>query len=261
MPTTVIAGQSGQAPQGMVITGWDWAPVAGVPMWLFVAAALGVVFLVVCMYWIFRIRKLSAVKGFVQAAGSSNHDNICAWLISNTRKLAIVNLIKRDNVLGYPEGYGILQEWLHTNPGAVLHIGGVPGVLLGDEFMMSRDMIGEIALVQCCEQYNRDQDKLGGIPIKGYEDYMKFGRNRIEATNPDGIRIPSYSIYNPSKFLKYGPPDMSAALSGGIFERDAKKLNSDQPKKSFWERATPLLVTGLVCGAIIMAAWFAPLGK
>ena len=51
-------------PNGMSINPWlDWAPILGIPVWVYVTCAFVLLVLSVILYWWLRIAKLASVKG------------------------------------------------------------------------------------------------------------------------------------------------------------------------------------------------------
>jgi hypothetical protein len=98
-------------------------------------------------------------------------------------------------------------------------------------------------------------------PILNYRDYEDHGRECLMTLNPYGLRIPSYSMFNPTRFRKYFPLGCTAMFFGGEMIHDARKLNLRRKVKGFWE------VHALLAGAVVVvifaliAVWLAPLGN
>lgn len=245
---------------------FDWNVIFGIPFWVIVGAFLTLVFIVVNAYWFFRIKKLQPVRGYVDALKMATQEDVMTWIVSTTKNLTIECLKKRDTVLSFYDPTNI-TKWVHVARSAVLHIGGKGGVMCSEDFYKTRDMVSEIALCAACDEFNANQESYreqlnGDIcpPIKNYQDYEDYGRDVLEILHPDGLPVPSYSIYDPDKFKKYFPTGLTATFNGGIIVRKARKLNLGNNRSSFWEKFLPFGIIIAVLGLGIVAAWFAPLG-
>lgn len=246
---------------------FDWSPFLGIPFWVLVAAFLFLVLIIVNAYWLFRIRKLAAVKGYVIAVKAATQEDVMTWIISTTKNLTIECLKKRDSVLSFYDPINI-TKWVHTAREAVIHIGGKGGVIVSEDYFKTRDIVSEIALCVAAEEFNNNQESLlkeygaeSIRPIKNYDDYECYGRSVLEALHPEGLKVPSYWIFDPDKFKKYFPPGLTATFHGGIIIRDARSLNLGNNKQSFWEKMLPF---GILCGIsmlFVLAAWMVPLGR
>jgi hypothetical protein len=244
---------------------FDWSPFLGIPFWILIAAFFLLVLILVNAYWFFRIKKLRSVKGYVDAVKMATQEDVMTWIVSTTKNLTIECLKKRDSVLSFYDPINI-TKWMHNSPMSVIHIGGKGGVIVSEDYYKTRDMVSEIALCYAAEEFNSNQDKLLAeygekviAPITDYTDYEAYGRKILEHLNPDGLKIPSYSIYDPNKFRKYFPKGYTATFNGGIFIRAARNLNLGNNKLSFWEKVIPLgLIVGFVIISIV-AAWMVPL--
>lgn len=244
---------------------FDWTPILGIPLWVFVGAFLVLVMLCVVGYWMFRLKRLQSVKGYVDAVAKATQDDVMVWIISTTKNLTIECLRKRDSVLSYYDPLKI-TKWTHTNPMGVIHIGGKGGVLVSEDYYKTRDMVSEIALCYVIDEFNANQEALKEKnpkqtvkPITNYEDYETYGRTVLELLKPNGLEIPAYNIYDPDRFRRYFPKGYTATFAGGILIRAARKLNLGNNKASFWERVLPL---GFICAFAIIcvvAAWMVPL--
>jgi hypothetical protein len=183
---------------------------------------------------------------------------------------------------------------------SVMHCGGLPALLVSDDFDQTRDIVSEIAICQAADTYNAwlkpveevftaiesgnvaelenyvDKEKLNEIqealakvggckvdeikPITSYTEYEKCGQKFLRILWPKGIPVPAYSIYNPTKFSRYFPRGCSAGLGGRILIREARELKEDLPKED-WK--AKILRMGLFIGLsmiMLIVAWMAPLG-
>lgn len=244
---------------------FDWSPFLGIPVWVWIGALCLLILILVNAYWLFRIKRLQAVKGYVIAVAMATQEDVMTWIVSTTKNMTIECLKKRDSVLSFYDPLNI-TKWMHNTPLSVIHIGGKGGVLVSEDYYKTRDMVSEIAICYAAEEFNNNQESLkkehSGVtiqPISNYRDYEEYGRAILEHLHPDGLKIPAYSIYDPNKFRKYFPEGLTATFNGGIFIRDARNLNLGNNKLSFWEKVIPLgLIIGFVIVAIV-AAWMVPL--
>ena len=234
---------------------FDWTVVLGIPFWIFVDVFFVLLLLTVILYWIFRLRKMISVKGYVDAMSAATQEDVMTWIISTTKKLTIECLKKRDTTLSFYNPTNI-TKWVHTSREAVIHIGGMSGVIVSEDYYKTRDFVSEIALCSATDAFNANNP---AKPIKNYTDYKAYGRNMLEVSHPEGLRVPVYSIFNPDKFKKYFPSGLTATLKGGIIIRDARELNLGSNKLTFWEKVIPMAMIMVVALIAICAAWFVPL--
>lgn len=265
MATSIVAGDT--LAKGQVLNPiFDAQILLGIPLWVFVAAFLFLMLMVVNLYWLFRMKKLASVRGYVDAMKKATQEDVMCFVISTTRNLTIECLRKRDNAISFYDK-SRLSWWIHNSPISVFHIGGRGGIFLSEEYYRSRDMVSEIALCRACDEYNANLEQYQGMfkdkiapPIKDYNDYIRFGRKLLEYINPEGLRIPSYNIFNPEAFRKYFPKGMTAMANGAVLYQEARELKIMMKAKSFWEKYLPLgmfMTIGLI---VIIAAWMVPLG-
>ena len=267
MPTTITATELPKLSEGMVTNPFfDWSPILGIPAWVFVAALLFLILISVNLSWIFKMRRLSSVKGYVTAMAKATQEDVMVFIISTTRNLTIECLRKRDAAISYYDKTR-MSWWIHNSPISVFHIGGKGGIFLSEEYYRSRDMVSEIALCRACDEYNANLKEYNGMfesksapPIKDYNDYIKFGRRLLELIHPGGLRIPVYNIFNPEAFRKYFPKGMTAMANGSVLFQEARELKIMQKAKSFWEKYLPLGMFMAVGLLVIIAAWMVPLG-
>ena len=257
---------------------FDWTPIVlangtiGLPIWLFVTAGFLLLFIVVILSWVFKLKRMSAVKGYVEAAGLATQEDMQVWIFGKTKKLTIECLKYWGGMIHYPAGVKI-TKWRHASIMSTLNIGGVTAVAVSDDYDQTRDLTSEIALTYGCEMFNRDQlamkewSKANKVdvnlvkPIMSFGDYAEYGRRILEMRYPDGLEIPAFSIFDHTKFRKYFPKGRDGDLSGGIFIRKARKLRVLMRDASLLEKVLPLAICVIFVGIVIFAAMFVPLGK
>lgn len=261
---------------------FDHAVVLGIPVWVFVGVILGIVFLGVNLSWVFKMRRMAAVKGFKDVQKKASQEDVMTWMLNKTQKLTIECMRYVDSVISYRDTTKI-SKWHLTTPMSVIHVGGYPAMMISDDYDQTRDIVSEIALCHACEEFNHDQHWLAGYldameskgvkipewmrdegiakPIESFSDYRDRGRMLLGMKYPEGIPIPSYSIFSPVKFRKFFPKGRSAGFMGGRFIRQARKLNLGLMKDVDWKAYLPL--AGLITLGLVglIAAWMVPLGK
>jgi hypothetical protein len=265
MATTIVAGDT--LAKGQVLNPWfDWSPVLGMPAWLFIAALLFMVLILVNLFWMFRLKRLASVRGYVDAMKKATQEDVMVWVISTTRNLTIECLRKRDALIKFYNKLRV-SGWIHDSPIPVIHVGGKSAVIVSEDYYRTRDMVTEIALYLTCDQFNSEQEQMkkefpGKVveSIKDYDDYTNFGRSILELKHPYGLRIPAYVIFDPQRFRKYFPKGLTAMLNGAELMLDARALKIQGKSQSFWEKFLPLgmFLTFAIIAMII--AWMVPLG-
>ena len=256
---------------GMRLNPWfDWQVLLGIPFWVFITALFLLLLIVVNASWGFKIKTLAAVKGYVETLQRATQEDVQIWILGKTRKLTIECLKYYDSVISYYDKAKI-SRWHHNTPLSVIHIGGVPGMIVSDDFDQTRDIISEIALTYNLDEFNANQDSLlklyqeKGIknrvvePVKNFGDYSTFGRGLLELLHPDGLPIPAYTIFMPEKFRKYFPKGRTAGHLGGEIIVDSRDLKIEGPKKKWWQELLPVGFICSVCLIAICAAWMVPL--
>jgi hypothetical protein len=263
-------GVASALPQGSGITIFDWSPILGVPAWLFIDCILLFGVLAIFIYWIAKIRKLSAVRGWADSLKNMDVNDVQVWMISRTQKLVIGCMKIEDNVLSYhdPSKIGM---WHHNTRESVIRVGGNPAVVVSEDFDQTRDIISEIALTDNCDVFNENQGALKEWnekqnddsaviePINDYDDYESHGREALQIVNPDGLPMRSWNIFSNIRFLKYFPHGCSHMFFGGELRFDAIELKPNQSTKGFWEKHAFIILAAIIALAGICAAWFVPL--
>lgn len=268
MATTVIAGDT--LAKGQITTPFDVNVFLGIPAWVFVCAFLFLCLLICNLYWLFRMKRLASVKGYVTAMAKATQEDVMVFVISTTRALSVECLRKRDTILEFYNKLRI-SKWYHDSPISVIHIGGKGALVVTENYYRTRDMVSEIALCDACDKFNTkveqriNDQKSKGIkpdvqPIKDYDDYVNFGRLVLERIYPDGIEIEPYTIFNPQKFAKFFPKGLSSMFFGGIIVRLARKKKVTSKQQSLLEKYLGMGMMMVVAVLCVCAAWFVPLG-
>lgn len=261
---------------------FDHPLIIGIPIWVFICLFFFIILLWVNLSWVFKIRRLASVRGYRDVQKKASQEDVMTWMINKTQKLTIECLRYVDSVISYYDQTKI-SKWHHNTPMSVMHVGGYPAMLVSDDYDQTRDPVSEIALCHACEEFNADQNWWAAFrdamhnknltlpdgmeedtvakPLESFSDYRERGRFLLQLKYPDGIPIPAYSIFNPTKFRKFFPKGRSAGFQGGRFIRQARKLNLGITQASFWAQVLPLGVLITMGVIAIIAAWMAPIGK
>jgi hypothetical protein len=254
----------------------------GIPLWVLISCFFLLLLILVNLSWLFKVRRMRAVKGYKEIQKKVGPDDVMVWLFGKTQRMIIECLRYVDSVASYHTPT-MISKWHLTSPMAMLHIGGFPAMMVSDDYDQSRDPVSEIALCHACDEFNRDQkwfmefvaqvrsagmklpdgvERDGiAIPINNYKDYRERGNLLLKLRYPEGVPIPAYSIFNPVKFRKYFPKGRSAGFFGGVLIRKARELKAQVKEKSFWEKVLPTAMIMVIIIVVIMAAWMAPLGR
>lgn len=267
-----IAQQTAVVPQGMGINPiFDWAPILGVPLWLFITCIFLFILAAVFVYWIARIRKLNSVRGWKDSMERAESTDVQVWVITRTLSLIIDCMKIEDSVISYKDPTKI-GMWHHNTRESVIRVGGNPAVVVSEDFDQTRDFISEIVLTDNSDVFNADQvslkkeheankDESDVIePINNYEDYEHHGREALQLVNPEGLPMRCFNVFSNTRFLKYFPHGCSHMLFGADLTLDAKLIDIRGKDKGFWEKyAFPMLAIIVVLIAIV-TAWMVPLG-
>jgi hypothetical protein len=260
------------------------APVVGalgIPWWFVICCIFILGFVLTQVSWIFKFKRMAAVKGFKEIQKRSSPDEVMTWLFTKTQRTLIEALKYAGGVASYYSPIRI-SKWHLTSPMSMAHVGGYPAMLVSDDYDQSRDPVSEIAITRACEELNSDPeiwtrirakveemgDKLPAWftsevmkPIESFTDYKERGHIILKLRYPEGIPIPAYSIFNPTKFRRYFPKGRDATFFGGVLLRKSRKLKMRVPEKGFWEKILPIAVPLVLVIIAIIGAWAAPLGK
>lgn len=286
MPAIVadpITTSAAAVPQGMAINPvFDWSPLLGVPLWVFLYIAL-IVFgpIMVNIYYWRKVGRLAAIYGWLESLQKMTQEDVQVWIISRVQRLTIECMQIKDNVLSFKD-WDRIEMWQHNSPMARIIVGGNPGLVVSEDYHHTRDFIGEIAITHNCDKFNDNQEQLklslvkdysakkeAGLvvhkpmivePIIDYPSYDHHGRACLFALNPNGLPYPSYNIFNPTRFRKYFPLGNSATHLGGDVIEDAKDFRVRRKEPGFLEKYLIFGTCAAIGLLIIAAAWFVPLG-
>jgi len=296
MATELIADQVVTAikvPEGMAINPiLDWAPVIGIPVWIYITVILILFFLYVNLKWILQIKRLAPVKGWAESMKKMTQEDVQVWVISRVKRLTIECMTIKDNVLSSHDPLNI-GMWYVSSPMGVISVGGMPAVVVSEDFDRNRDFVTEIALCHNLDQFNTNLEwlkeqadkrykewlekiKLTGTevsqeyieskkpkimkPIESFGQYDNYGRACLYNMNPEQLMMPSYSIFDPHKFRKYFPVGNTSMFYGGEMITEARDMNIDRREKGFWEVHAFLIMAGTIGMIALVVAAFFPMG-
>jgi hypothetical protein len=271
-------------PPGMsVFPVLDWQIIFGVPLWLFISCFMIFTLAAICVYWFARLGKLASVSGWMESKKNMAQGQVQVWAISRTLNLMIGCMKFEDSILSYNDTSKI-GMWHHNCREATIRVGGVPGVVVSEDYDQTRDIISEIALTDNSDEFNSNQDSLQKEeneayekrlemargkkenpdkvdkpdviqPINDYADYEDFGRDALQWINPDGLWMKSFNNFSNIRFLKYFPKGCSHMLLGADISLESRFLKSNNNPKGFLEKyALPILAV-IVIIIITIAIW------
>jgi hypothetical protein len=293
MPTEIVIsptpGPGEIIPNGMSINPYlDWAPVLGIPAWVYVTVFFVLVFLSVNLYWLLRIGRLASVKGYVESLRSMKQEDALVWIISRVQKLTFECMTIKDNVLSSHDPMNI-SMWYVSSPMGIITVSGKKGVVISEDFDRNRDFITEIALTHNLDafnsalEYHREQTetkfqerllKAGSDDereelkrtkpkimklVESFDDFDKYGKHCLQNLSKDALKIPPYNIFNPNAFRKYFPVGNSSMHFGGDIIMESRDMNIDKREKGFWEVHAILILCAGVAMIAVMAAWLFPI--
>lgn len=269
-------------PNGMSINPLlDWAPMLGVPIWVFISIIFVVGFLLVVIYYVRKIKRLDSVRGWLDSLGGTQEE-IQVWIISRTQRLSIVCMGIKDNVISYKD-WTKIEMWYHNSPMARIIVGGNNGVVVSEDYHHTRDFIAETAFTQNCDTFNDNQDRLKEEqieryhklkdagkspekpmivkPISDFGAYDSHGRKCLMHIHPDGLPYFAYSQFDPLPFRKFFPMGNSATHFGGDAIENSRGYRIDRREQGFLEKYSIFLVCTGIAFIAIIAAWFVPFGR
>ena len=267
MPTTIVATDT--LAKGQVTTLFDTPVLLGIPWWVIIAAFLFMILIIVNLYWMFRMKRLASVRGYVDVMKKATQEDVMVWVLSTTRNLTIECLRKRDTILEFYNKLRI-SKWYHDSQISVIHVGGKGAMVVTENYYRTRDMVSEIALCDACEDFNQkveqriNEQKKAGVtpdiqPIKDYDDYVDYGRGFLERVHPLGLKIKSYTIWDPQKFSKYFPKGLTAMFYGGVVTRLARKKKVTAKPQGLLEKYLGMGIFFTLALVFVVAAWMVPL--
>jgi len=273
-------------PEGMTTTIFDWQPVPqfGFPFWVVICLVLVIAFIATIWYWWSCSSKLNSVHGWLESLRKMSQFDVQVWVISRVQRLTIECMAIKDNVISNHDTNQIGMWHVNSSMG-IVRVGGLPAVVISEDYDQNRDFITEIALCHACDYANENMDKMAKelneayqkaikekkidqtvqnpselcIPIEDAEVYDRTGRELLKNLNPAGISINPYNIFDPNRFRKYFPRGCSAMFFGGELIRDADKLNANIKQMSWIEKNIPLFIALVFAAIAILVAAYAPL--
>ena len=301
MATELIANPTNPSvvvPEGMSLGPFDWAPFLGIPLWFYITIFFILIVIVVFMYWIIRLRRLSSVSGWIESLKKMTQDDVQVWVISKVKRLTIECMTIKDNVLSRHNPLDI-SMWYVSSPMGVISVGGCKAVVVSEDFDRNRDVAVEIALCHNLDYFNANQEWLkdqamtkyrkwsedvrkemmdeglkeeyitGYIndrkpqimkPVESFGEYIAYGRKCLYNQNPDRLAMPPYNIFDPHKFRKYFPIGNTSSFFGGEMVTEARDMNIDRKEKGFWEENMFLMSASGIAMISVIAAWLFPIG-
>jgi hypothetical protein len=270
-------------PQGYSINPvFDWSPLLGVPLWIFITIAV-IVFgpILVNVYYFRKVGRLAAIRGWIESLKGMTQEDVQVWVISRVQRLTIDCMTIKDNVISM-KNWENIEMWYHNSPMARIIVGGNPGLVVSEDYHITRDFISEIALTHNCDEFNANQDILNSEkmeeydelrkngknpklpdladPIIDYTTYDEYGREILFQMFPDGLEYPAFNIYNPTRFRKYFPHGDSSTHLGGDVIEESKDFRIRRKDPGFLEKYMIFGTCALIGLVIVIAAWFVPLG-
>lgn len=268
MPTEIVASQG--IPAGTATTFLDAEVAVGVPIWVFIVTFLFFVFVAVFIWWLAKLRKLSAVAGWAESLKHQDVGDVQVWMISRTQKLVIGCMKIEDNILSYHDKTKI-GMWHHNTRESVIRVGGNPAVVVSEDYDQTRDFISEIALTDNCDVFNqnqmelqkwKDDEKIEGAviqPIENYVDYESHGRESLQLVNPEGLPIKVFNIFSNIRFLKYFPLGCSHMFFGADVTLESRLLKTRIKPVGFWEKHAVFAGALIIVVMAMIVVWMVPL--
>jgi len=267
MATEIVASQG--LPPNTATTFLDASVAVGVPIWVFLVTFLFFVFVAVFVWWLAKLRKLSAVAGWSESLKNQDTGSVQVWIITRTQKLIIGCMKIEDNILSYFDKTK-LGMWHHNTRESVIRVGGNPAVVVSEDFDQTRDIISEIAVTDNCDEFNVGQEKLlklkeegkleGAViaPIQNFVDYESYGRESLQIANPEGLRIRAFNIFSNIRFLKYFPQGRSHMFFGADVTLESRLLKTRTKPLGFWEKHAFLAGAIIIIVVLNMVAFMVP---
>lgn len=270
MATELVAKDAG-ALSTATLPFFDAQVVVGVPVWVFIVTFLFFCFVAVFIWWLAKLRKLSAVSGWSESLKHQDVGDVQVWIISRTQKLIIGCMKIEDNILSYHDKTKI-GMWHHNTRESVIRVGGNPAVVVSEDFDQTRDFISEIALTDNCDIFNTNQEalrtwkeeqKLDGNtviePIENYLDYEEYGRQTLQMVHPTGLPIRVFNIFSNLRFLKYFPLGCSHMFFGADVTLESRLLKTRAKQLGFWEKHAVFAGAIIVVVMAMICVWMVPL--
>jgi hypothetical protein len=242
--------------------------------------------LIVIRYWWKRSSRLNSVKGWLESLRKMSQFDVQVWIISRVQKLTIECLTIKDNVLSNHDETQIGMWHVNSSMG-IVRVGGNPAVVISEDYDQNRDFLTELAICQACDYANANMEELAIQLDKKYKElvaaeklpkdalnpaslcqtidnadsYDRTGRDLLKNLFPENVNILPYNIFAPNRFRKYFPRGCSGMFFGGELIRDAEKLNTNIPERSWIEKNLVLFIAIAFAGIAILTAYYVPLGR
>ena len=235
---------------------FDYAPLFGWPLWIWIFIAFGMVLLIINLKWLRRRFIMAPTLPYLAALKGGTQEDQQAWMISKNKSFEIKHLrYNADGVISYFDYIKNISMWFLTSPFAVGHAGGIKNVILSDNFDQARDLIAEAAFYIGIGIYNErhktpatvdgknllDEEgkQIYKLPIFDYKSWVEHRENVIKEF-PLGIPIDSFLHIDPTKIIQFFPPNRTAGMFGGDNIREARKKNIERKTPSNWIKFAPL---------------------
>lgn len=253
-------------PQGMVINPFfDTDLFIGVPVWMWIIVALGILLICVWIRWIFRWSKMRAVAGYRDKITSADQKSQQVWYLGINKTFSIYCMKFQDRILSFYEYMQNLDKWLLTSKDATGSCGGVSMMMVGNDSEYVKDPVAEIAICTIAKRFSEDngydeknnpnyyeyftdgkKQKRQKI-IKSYSDFSFF-LPVLEKLYPNGVDIAPYCFYNSSESQQYTPQN-SSLFFGARRTKVARDLIVRTNEKPWYVQLMPLAIA-VVSGTI-----------
>lgn len=259
IPDSVIGPNAPLVYNGQAI-GWMDFQIGPIPLWMIAILGTFLLLFACIIVFLLRAQKLTPVSGFRNpgthvATGSY----IVAWLMNSDTTFTAVPATNSAGTIHFqdhrPEDR---SHWLHSNPSAVISVGGTMGVICSTDYGNVRDLPAESAWSYSVDSWNRAKAAIPSEQIADFLDWKNFGREMLLKTYPYGLVVPTYRLLDPAEAAVMIPRGHKPAFFGQTLWRKAQNMLDDaSPQEGFFEKYMSLIVAmtiGIV--AIIGAAAF-----
>lgn len=238
---------------------WDMAPDGiALPLWLGVIIILIFIMLASNFWWLYKFLVMRPVQGHGVAARAGNEKTQQVLTFGLNRAFSIQALDYMEKVLSFKDPSRVAR-WLQTSPNAVGMLGNKSIMLVSEIFDHPKDPVAEIAIGIACRKHNNETKDMEDV-IVDYPSYRDH-REKLEHENPEGVKIPSVYLYDPSKIHQYTPRNRTAGQFGGTVLKDANDLNMTSTQKTFWEKHIQLFICVIFAVLmVVLTAWFVTAG-
>lgn len=239
----------------------------GIPVWAWLIALIGVIFVGIMIRWLFRWNKMAAVKGYRDKITSADLKSQQVWYLGINKTFSIYCLKFEDRILSFYDYLKNLDKWCLSSVDATGSCGGVSMMMVSGGYDQVKDPPSEVAVCTAAEDFNNLNalDKDGNPQFFMYKDEngVNQRRQKIIKNNADfifflpvmqqmwprGIAIPSYCFYDSSKNQEFTPKDCSAKFFGARRTKMARELRMRMPDDSLLKKLAPLAIA-FACGVV-----------